>query len=541
MPKSFNAGNIFLGVFAVATIRDLLEVTLQGAFLLSHEEPISSLRNYFLHFNSFYFLVFIALSLVLFFFTSKRATISDCLKTGALAMTLIWVGPVFDYFISGSFDMFYPRDPWDVVCHLYRIADPTYVFEGMSRGMRLEILLAGTGAAVFLYYKTKKIVKSICGGICISVTCLFIGLLIPFITQLYEYGFNFGYHKLSDSTLLHQGFVVHDASSKIALLYIFLCILLFAWAYYLRSRQRFFSLMKNFRWTRSLHYLLLFAAGVAYIYHNPPIPDSSYASYFEYLTTIWNHPFDLFAIFMGALAFFLSFQSAVIFNDIYDYDIDVISNRNRPLVAKSMSKSEYVLIGRLFVVLSLSIALCLSEAFFLLVLLFHLMSFLYSAPPFRLRKFFLASNILLATIFLLTLHAGTVVLISDYRFENIPSYITFGLILSFALALSVKDYKDMEGDRQAHVQTLYTLLGQKNGNRATVFLVCCSILFTSVLLKLSQMYAFSVVACILFLTVVILVRNQKIKEGLVVSLYFLYVVSLFYFLIFPSSIHGHTL
>lgn len=541
MPKSFNAGNIFLGVFAIATIRDLLEVTLQGAFLLSHDEPMSSLRNYFLHFNSFYFLVFIALSLVLYWFSSQRATVSDCLKIGALAMMLIWVGPVFDYFISGSFDMFYPRDPWNVVCHIYRIADPTYAYEGLSRGMRLEILLAGLGATVFLYGKTRKMAKSICGGICISLTCLFIGLLIPFITQFYEYGFNLGYHKLSDSTLLHQGFVAHDASSKIALLYIFLCLLLFAWAYYLRSSQRFFSLLRNFRWTRSLHYLLLFTAGVAYIYHNPPIPDSSYASYFEYFTTIWNHPYDLFAIFMGALAFFLSFQSAVVFNDIYDYDIDVITNPDRPLVAMSLPKSEYVLIGRLFVALSLSIALCLSEAFFLLVLLFHLMSFLYSAPPFRLRKFFMVSNILLATIFLLTFHAGTVVLIPDYRFNNIPSFITFGLILSFALALSAKDYKDMEGDKQAHVQTLYTMLGRNNGNRATVFFVCSSILLASVLLKLSQMYAFSVFACILFLTIVVFIRNQKVKEGLVVSLYFLYVAILFYFLIFPTSIHGHTL
>lgn len=153
----------------------------------------------------------------------------------------------------------------------------------------------------------------------------------------------------------------------------------------------------------------------------------------------------------------------------------------------------------------------------------------------------MVSNILLATIFLLTFHAGTVVLIPDYRFNNIPSFITFGLILSFALALSAKDYKDMEGDKQAHVQTLYTMLGRNNGNRATVFFVCSSILLASVLLKLSQMYAFSVFACILFLTIVVFIRNQKVKEGLVVSLYFLYVAILFYFLIFPSSIHGHTL
>ena len=531
MTKNYSVGNILLGVLAIATIRDFLEVTLQGLFVLYPEDPLYSLKNYFLHYNSFYFLIFASLPLVLFLFLRKNASISLCYKLGALAMTLIWVGPLFDYFVVGSFEMFYPRDPLSVVCNIHHLADPSYNYEGLSKGMRLEIILVGLGGGYYLYHKTKKVFRSVCGGICLSATCLAIGLLVPFLTQYYEYGFNFGYHKLYDSTLLNQGFVIHGVGSKIALLYLFLSGLLFAVAYYFRNPKRFISIINNFRWSRSIHYILLFIAGLVFIYNNPPVPDSTYESHFDYLTTIWNHPIDLFGIFMASLSIFLSFQSAVIFNDICDYDIDIVSNATRPLVNKSIPLKEYSLIGKLFAILALTIAFCISETFFFLVLLYHFFAFLYSTPPFRLRKFFLLSNIVLATIFTLTFHAGAAVLISNYQFENIPPYITFGLIICYALALVAKDSKDYKGDKKSNIQTLYTLFGKKSGNVLTSLFICSSILLTPFLLHSKNLFAFSVAICISFLLVITKIKNNETKEILVISLYYTFMLILFFSLV----------
>ena len=523
-----NAGNVFWGVFAIASVRDFLEVALERKFLIDSSDALRSLKTYFLHFNSFYFLIFVSLSLVLYLFAMKKVRIVECFKIGALAMTLIWVGPLFDYFVSGAFDMFYPPDPIDVLKNLHHIADPSYNYKGLSQGMRVEILAAGIGAIGFLFYKTKNVVASVLGGICISMTCLAIGMLIPFITQWYEYGFNFGYHELYNSTLLHQGFIVHGTGSKIALFYIFLSLILFALAYYLRSPKYFLAIVKNFRLTRTIHYLLLFAGGLFYVYHHPPFADIDTS----YLSTIWQHPSDLFGIFMASVAIFLSFQSAVIFNDIYDYDIDVVSNPDRPLVANAIPISEYKLIAKLFVVLALTISFCISEIFFFFVLLYNLLAFLYSAPPFRFRKYFLVSNLLLSTIFLVTFHAGASVLFSDYRFDIIPTYITFGLLLSYALALTVKDSKDYEGDKNSHVHTLYTLLGKKAGNVVTVTFVCLAILLTPIFLHAKQFLLYGAVIGVLFIMTVLLIKNKKTKEYMVVSLYYLYFLSLFYCLIF---------
>ena len=518
----FNAGNIFLGVLAIATVRDFIEVAFKGGLLLESSEPLKSLKMYFLHFNFFYFLVYASLSLILYLFARKNVYISMCFKIGALAMMLIWVAPVFDYLTPNNFNMFYPPDPMDIICHLHHFIDPTYQYEGLSMGMRLEILLAGMGGTFFLYYHTRHIISSVIGGLLISLTSLAIGLLIPFISQLYEYGWHFGRHELHNSILLHQGFVIHGTGCKIALFYLLLCMVIFSVAYYIRNPRYFNCIVRNFRWTRIIHYGLLLGGGIFYIYHNPPIGD------FEYLKTIWNHPTDLFGIFMAFMAIVLLFQSAVIFNDIYDYDIDVISNPNRPLVTKTIPVSEYMFIGKILAILALTISFCISETFFFFVLLYNLLAFLYSAPPFRLRKYFLVSNMLLATIFMVTFHAGASVLISDYRFEIIPPYITFGLLIAYALALTVKDSKDFEGDKASHVQTLHTLIGKKAGDVVTVILVCFATILTPVLLHLKPLLLFSIIICGVFLFLITQIKRRNIKERCIIALYYIYVLVIFY-------------
>ena len=527
MTRTSNAGNILLGIFAIATVRNFLEFALEGQTLVSNADPLRDLKTYFLHFTSFYYLVFVCLSLIFYAFALKRLTISECFKIGALAMPMIWIGPVFGYLIGDPCDILYPNDPMGVLLNLHQMANPNYDYNGMTKGMRLEVMLAGLGAIGYLYYKTKRVLTSVLGGICISAACLAIGLSIPFLTQYYEYGFHFGKHELYNSTLLHQGFVVHGTGCKIALFYIILSLILFSVAYYLRSPQYFLAIVKNFRWTRTLHYLLLFGGGLLYVYHNPPAMNPGYDGEFEYLATIWKHPFDLFGIAMAALAVFLSFQSAVIFNDIHDYDIDVVSNAGRPLVTKAIPLSEYKLVGRLFLTLALVIAVCINETFFFFVLLYNLLAFLYSAPPFRLRKYFLLSNFILAAIFLVTLHAGSSVLISSYRFGNIPSGITWSLLLGFVLALTVKDVKDYEGDRLGRVQTLQTLMGRRVGNVATVVAVCLATLLMPILLGLDSMVLFCVAVCALFLLVVNKVTGSRTRELLVTILYFIYMLVLF--------------
>ena len=520
-----NCKNILIGVFAVSNIRNFLEITLQGGILISPDAPLNTFVMYFLHYTLFYYLIFAALSLMLYGFARKHIKLSEAYTVGASAICLVCLAPIIDSILLGRIDIAYPANTWNVVCNLHHFWNFGYDYHGLSFGMRIEITLASLAAMVYLYIKTKRIAKSVIGGVCVAFVCLALGLMVPTLAQLYDNGFNFANdYNLRFSTLLQGGLVLKTSSDKISVLYILLCVLLFAVGYFIRNRQYFVSVVKNFRITRAVHYLLLFFAGMAYIYYNPPMENPLYDD-FEFLKD-FGHPFDIIGVAMAAAAIFLSFESAVIFNDIYDYNVDCVSNPNRPLVAKTIPFDEFKLMGVVFLVLALMIAISINPTFFMLVLVYNLSAFLYSAPPVRLRKYIGVSNLLLAFIFLLTFYAGTTVIIPNFTLANVPSHISIGLLVCFFLALTIKDIKDTKGDKADNIQTLSTVMSPKAGNIVTVACVCCSILLSPWLFQQSHLYVFAVVVLIAFLLGVKLIPNPKIKEAYVTGLYYLYVVVL---------------
>lgn len=524
--------NILISVFAIANVRSFLEVGLQHGILISPEQPLETLTMYFLHYTLFYYVVFGALSLLLYSFAYKNIKLSEAYTVGATAMCLIFIAPIIDRAFFEDFKhMAYPVNPWNVICNLHHFFDVGYDYHGLSYGMRVEIAIAGIAAMVYLYMKNKRVGKSILGGLCISITCLTIGLIVPFLAQYYEHGFNFvDDYRLRFSTLLHGGFIVNDSSLRIALLYIIISIVLFAIGYYIRNKEYFWCIVRNFRFSRAVHYILLLSAGMLYIYNNPPLANPRYEN-FDFLQN-FGHPCDVFAVLMAAAAIFFSFESAVIFNDIYDYDVDRISNKNRPLVTKAIPLDEFKFVGVIFLILSLMIAICINPTFFFLVLVYHLAAFLYSAPPVRLRKYFIISNLLLSFIFLLTFYAGTSVIIPIFRLENVPSYLSLALLICFFFALTIKDIKDSDGDRIAHIQTLSTIFSPKVGNIVTIVCVCIAILLSPWLFRLPNLHIFSVIICAAFLVGIRFISNAKAKEIFVTALYFLYVEVLMWGVIF---------
>ena len=97
----------------------------------------------------------------------------------------------------------------------------------------------------------------------------------------------------------------------------------------------------------------------------------------------------------------------------------------------------------------------------------------------------------------------------------------------------VKDAKDVEGDKQGHVHTLYTLFGTRVANWVTTVCVCVAALLPAILLHLHELLYYCVAACLLFLLEVVFVKNRRLLEALVVLLYYAYLLVLFYFLSHP--------
>jgi len=158
-------------------------------------------------------------------------------------------------------------------------------------------------------------------------------------------------------------------------------------------------------------------------------------------------------IFLGALlAASLNAASNGI-NQIFDLEIDRINKPNRELPSGRMKMKEAWGVSLFFYVLTLILAHAIGRECFLIVLAGAFMTYIYSAPPLRTKRWGIAANLTIAIPRGVLLKvAGWSCVKTVVNFE--PWYI--GMIFgSFLLgAATTKDFSDMEGDRAQGCLTL---------------------------------------------------------------------------------------
>ena len=532
--KTIGLWEFIMGVLVIATLRDLIEVIQKTGFIYSnHANPFADFKVFFLHFNSFFFLTFLALSLSLYLFTHNHNNVSNCFKVGLFAMPLILFPPIFDALIGNREWMRYPGNPVSVIKDLQHFFNPFYNLHDIQIGQRYAATIATLLAGWYIHLKTHKIWKSVVGGICFLSVIFVLGFTVPTLCQLYENGLHFkNDFSPHTSLLLQTGQVLGNTAQKIAALYLLLIICLSAITFYIYHKEKCKAIIANFRFTRTVHYLVLFFAGFLFALFLP----AQYDINAEYVKTfISRNPFEYIGVSVAALSVFFSFQSAVIFNDIYDFDIDKISKLKRPLVSKVVDITEYKNLAKLFLFLAFLLSLCVNEAFFLMILACNGLAYLYSNPPFRLRKYFIISNAILAVIAMVTFYAGATVLATEYSFQIIPAKVSLVLLAGFFLSITIKDIKDVEGDRRHNVKSLMTVFGNKWGLIITAVIITTTIIMIPFMLQINGMQLLSVIIAVLFNLALFFVKYKK--ETLIFVLYYLYLVVLFYLLVFKQ--HGY--
>jgi 4-hydroxybenzoate polyprenyltransferase len=250
------------------------------------------------------------------------------------------------------------------------------------------------------------------------------------------------------------------APIRIRLAFLFVCLDA-TLALGLHSPTRLASALRNLRWERVVHYVGLCCVG------------------------IWLSAPPAYCFVTGLAAVLtvtLAWAASVVGNDLADFEIDRVSNPLRPLITGVWSRSEYARFGRVMLGLALAGAWCVGRAFALCVVTSLALAFLYSSPPFRLRRFLVVSSVLVGLASLVTAWAGFVCLgarqISDFP----PSLAAF-VFLGLACGANLKDVKDYEGDRRAGVQTFVTVLGLRRGQVAVGALIAAAMLAAPLLLK----------------------------------------------------------
>lgn len=165
-----------------------------------------------------------------------------------------------------------------------------------------------------------------------------------------------------------------------------------------------------------------------------------------------------FRVVIGALSATILNAASNVNNQYFDLEIDRINKPFRPLPSGRISRKKTMIFASLLYFSALILSWLINLQFFFIVLITAVITFFYSAPPFRIKKYPFISNIFIALprgMFLIV--AGWSTVKSVFNIE--PWFI--GLIFALYLigAATTKDFSDIKGDRQFGIKTLPVLYG----------------------------------------------------------------------------------
>jgi 4-hydroxybenzoate polyprenyltransferase len=499
--------------FCIVFMRNFLETFSDQDNLWT---PVSSLA-YFIHYPMFYLCLILALSIIFHSLTKEK--IEKTAKIMLFFFPLVLLAPTLDLLLSRGhgYNMSYLFGDLPYLIRKFTTFSWGYSGRGATPGMQIELIVALLLAGCYLFLKTGKVIASIVGVI-VSYTAGFVLGSMPSIMALL--GNLNGSAKSPQEMFGAEVVLYHFYSFNHKMGLVFYPVLLAelgVW-FWLYDRRKFSALVKNLRGLRVFHYLCMLGIGM-FIGYSRIQP----MAFFDSL-------FPLFILNLSACAGVLAWLWSVGVNDLYDLDTDKISNHSRPLVTGVINQGEYRALNMVFLLLSLGAAVLVRYPFFVTILLAIGLTYLYSAPPFRLKRIPILSAFILALCSALVCLAGFVLFSDDYSFHGFPPNILLAILCAYTLGLAVIDIKDLNGDRITGTATLPNLLGEKKGKRVVGILAWFAYLSVPLILKCFILMPFA----LLFGTATfILINRKQMRETPVFVLYFLFLAVTLYF-IYPQ-------
>jgi 4-hydroxybenzoate polyprenyltransferase len=173
--------------------------------------------------------------------------------------------------------------------------------------------------------------------------------------------------------------------------------------------------------------------------------------------------FSFLAVGIIFISVFLAWLASVVFNDIYDFKVDNISNSHRPLQKKIFTMDEYWQLGIIMFILSLVGGLAIGASFAVLLLVYQIVAWFYSAPPYRLKRVPVVATFFGSLASVIVLFIGFALFSGEDKLGIFPWRIAFMLIFGLTLSLPIKDFRDIEGDKKDGVLTIPVLFGRDLG------------------------------------------------------------------------------
>jgi len=233
------------------------------------------------------------------------------------------------------------------------------------------------------------------------------------------------------------------------------------------AKLRFLEVLKRFRIFRTVHYVGFTIGG------------------YVIALNMGNFGFSITYLILLSIIAFLGFHAALYLNDIFDLEIDRVTGKETLLTAGILHKRSAIILSGIFSISALLLSYAINLRVFWLVLAILLFSSIYSVPIIRIKRIFPLNIVSLAIIALLAMITGFSVLLPIRYF---PSRMAILVLITLSLTFGTKDMRDIKGDREKGIRTLFTLLGDKRGKRVNSLLILIGYLTAPLILARPSLY-----------------------------------------------------
>lgn len=455
----------------------VVRLTVENALLFFERQSLSFMFFEFTHTLFFFLGSFLVLLPVV------RFAGADTLKKAAsvllVGFPIILAPPIIDTLIArgNHFWSFYEFDGLiGLIGRFFTLFGDTPDI-GITYGVRIEVVIVTLALGLYALIKSRRISKALLAAL-LTYAILFILGTFPSWLALIILSFQKSFLAINGNDVAAL-FLTPEAilgnsladfrsalNFKMSLVYAYLLIPIIGWILYREQRPFLLTILRNVRLPQLCYHTGLALLGIfaASTFAGQPVELSF---------------FNIFAILLLTAATNLAWLASVVVNDRFDTKIDTIANPTRPLVAQTLSPHLYDVTGIIFFSFSLLFGGILGFKIFLLLLAYQAIAWIYSAPPFRLKRLPVVGTFLAGCASVLIFLAGFT-LLDGQDISAIPNAFTAFLLAAYTFALPLKDFKDIDGDRADHIWTFPVLLGEKRGKSfvgSTLFLLFITSVF----------------------------------------------------------------
>lgn len=447
-----------IAFFSLITLRLLVESWLFGFGSLSAGFFFSEWTH-----NVLFFLLSFVLFLPMFRYFARVSlrVASNMLLFGFL---IILSPPIIDRIVSGGSGLwsFYIFDglPGLLVRYLTFFGDRPDL--GITYGVRVEVALVSIGFGLYVFRKAGGVARSFLAMLSAYTLLFFLGTFPSWAALLID-GVSKGQWVLHApdvaaiflSPLSLFSHTISDPRSvlniKMSLLYGALLPFVVGIWLFLSRKKAFLALFRNVRLPQVMYHagLLFVGMGLSFVVTNTSL--STWGASFGL--------FDVFALFLVLVSVVSAWLASVVVNDFFDQAIDRETNSTRPLVTGDLSVKTYGAIGTGFFAASLLFSALVSVKSALLLFVYQSLAWVYSAPPFRLKRFPVVASLVSAVASASILFLGFLLVSRDGTISLFPPSFIALFIFAYTLSLPLKDFKDVSGDKKCGVWTIPVLFG----------------------------------------------------------------------------------